>query len=49
MIEELMQPKVEVSKKQELVTRMINSDLSIGEKETFLRMLSRYPNLFITS
>ena len=49
VIEELMQPEVEASKKKELVTRMINTDLSIGEKETFLEMLSRYPNLFITS
>ena len=49
VIEGLMQPKVEVSKKQELVTRMISSDLSVGEKEKFLEMLSRYPNLFITS
>ena len=48
VIEELMQPKVEASKKQELVTRVISSDLSIGEKEKFLKM-SRYPDLFITS
>ena len=49
VIEGLMQPKVEASKKQELVTKMISSDLSVGEKEKFLEMLSRYPNLFITS
>ena len=49
VIEELMQPKVEASKKQELVTRMISSNLSVGEKEKFLEMLSRYPNLLITS
>ena len=49
VIEELMQPKVEASKKQELVTGMISIDLSVEEKEKFFKMLSRYPNLFITS
>ena len=49
VIEGLMQPKVEASKKQELVTKMINLDLLVGEKEIFLKMLSTYPNLFITS
>ena len=48
VIEELMQSKVEVSKKQELVTRMISSNILDGEKEKFLK-LSRYPNIFITS
>ncbi|MCO5561161.1 hypothetical protein L7F22_014782 [Adiantum nelumboides] len=49
VIEELMQPKVELSKKQELVARMISMDLSAMERENFLQMLSRYPDLFITS
>ena len=49
VIKELMQPNVEASKKQELMAKMISLDLSVEEKEKFLKMLSRYPNLFITS
>ena len=49
VIEELMQPKVELSKKQELVARMISTDLSTMEREKYLQMLSKYPDFFITS
>ena len=49
VIEELMQPKVELSKNQELIAKMICIDLSVMEKERYLKMLARFPSLFITS
>lgn len=49
VIEELMQPKVELSKKQEVVAKMISTDLSTMERERYLQMLTKYPDLFITS
>ena len=44
-----MQPNVKLSKKEELISKMICMDLSVMEKERYLKMLSRYPDLFITS
>ena len=49
VIEGLMQPKVEASKKQELMVKMLSLDLSIMEKEQYVKMLSGFPELFITS
>ena len=49
VIEELMQPKVESHEKQELMAKMVSTDLSAMEKEKYLQMLSKFPNLFITS
>ena len=44
-----MQPKVDLSKKKELVVKMISGDISVMEKEKYVRMLSSFPDLFITS
>ena len=49
VIEELMQPKVELSKKQELIAKMICRDLLVMEKERYLKMITSYRDLFITS
>ena len=49
VIEELMQPRVELAQKQDLVAKMLSIDLSTMEKEKYLYMLFKYPNLFITS
>ena len=49
VIEELMQPKLEREKKQELMAKMICADLSVVEKEKYMCMLARFPDLFITS
>ena len=49
VIEELMQPKVEPSQKQELIAKMINGDLTSMERSRYLELLSKFPNLFITS
>ena len=49
VIEELMQPKVDSHEKQELMDRMVSTGLSVMEKEKYLQMLSKFPNLFITS
>ena len=49
VIEELMQPKVEPHKRQELMVKMLSSDLTAMEKEQYLGMLSNFPELFITS
>ena len=49
VIEGLMQTKVELSKKQELMTQMVSGDLSAMEKEKYLHMLASFPDLFITS
>ena len=49
VIEELMQPKVELQQKKELVAKMVSTDLSTMEREKYLGMLSKFPNLFITS
>ncbi|MCO5592349.1 hypothetical protein L7F22_046351 [Adiantum nelumboides] len=46
--EGLMQTKVELSKKQKLMTQMISGDLSAMEKEIYLHMLASFPDLFIT-
>ena len=46
---ELMQPKVELQQKQELVAKMVGTNLSNMEREKYLCMLSKFPNLFITS
>lgn len=48
-IEELMQPRMEPSLKQEIIENMLCTDLTSGEKEEYLVMLSQFPNLFITS
>ena len=48
-IEELMQPKMEPSLKQEIIENMLCTDLTKGEKEDYSTMLSQFPNLFITS
>ncbi|MCO5586952.1 hypothetical protein L7F22_040897 [Adiantum nelumboides] len=47
--EALMQTKVELSKKQELMTQMISGDLLAMEKEIYLHMLASFLDLFITS
>ena len=44
-----MQPKLEREKKQELMAKMICADLSVAEKEKYMCMLARFPDLFITS
>ena len=49
VIEELMQPKVELHEKKELMARMVSTNLSAMEKEKYIQMLSKFPNLFITS
>ena len=49
VIEGLMQPKVELSKKQALMIKMISEDLAVVEKEKYLHMLASFPDLFITS
>ena len=49
IIEELMQPKVDVAKKQELVVKMISGDISAMEREKYVSMLASFPELFITS
>lgn len=48
-VEELMQPKMESSLKQAMIERMLSKDLTSGEVSKYLHMLSRFPNLFITS
>lgn len=48
-IEELMQPRMEPSLKQEIIESMLCIDLTCGEKEEYSVMLSQFPNLFITS
>ena len=45
----MMQPKVEPYKRQELMVKMLSSDLTTMEKEQYLGMLSNFPELFITS
>ena len=49
MIEKLMQPKIDMAEKQGLVMKMLCTDLSVMERDSFLDMLSGFPNLFITS
>ena len=49
VIEELMQPKLEGGKKQELMAKMICADLLVVEKEKYMCMLAKFPDLFITS
>ena len=49
VIEELMQPKVDLQKKQELTLKMLSPDLSAMERDKYLHMLSKFPDLFITS
>lgn len=49
VIEELMQPKMDVAGKQGLIMKMLSSDLSVMERNEYLEMLSGFPNLFITS
>ena len=44
-----MQPKVELQQKQELVAKMVSTNLSTMEREKYLGMLSKFPSLFITS
>ena len=34
---------------KELMAKMVSKDLSAMEKEKYLQMLSKFPNLFITS
>ncbi|MCO5578584.1 hypothetical protein L7F22_032428 [Adiantum nelumboides] len=48
-LEELMQPKQELSLKEELIQDMLSLDLTQGERKEYLAMLDRFPNLFITS
>lgn len=48
-IEELMKPKMDPQMKQELIQKMLSSDLTQGETARYLDMLSKFPNLFITS
>ncbi|MCO5607250.1 hypothetical protein L7F22_061443 [Adiantum nelumboides] len=48
-LEELMQPKQELSVKRELIQNTLSSDLTPGEKKEYLTMLDKFPNLFITS
>ena len=45
-IEGLMQPKVDLAKKKELMAKMLSPDLSTMEKEQYLGMLSEFPELF---
>ena len=49
VIEELMQPKMDVAGKQGLIMKMLSSDLSVMERNEYLEMLSGFPDLFITS
>ena len=49
VIKELMQPKVDLSKKQELVVKMISGDISAMEKEKYVCMLGSFGDLFTTS
>ena len=48
VIEGLMEPKIDLAKKQELMVQMLSSDLTAMEKEQYLRMLFNFPKLFIT-
>ena len=48
-IEELMKPKVEPKVKQETIARMVSSDLSVEERQQYMHMLAKFPDLFITS
>lgn len=47
--EELMKPKVEPKVKQEIITKMVSPDLNAGERQQYMQMLAKFPNLFITS
>ena len=44
-----MKPKVEPKVKQEIVARMVSSDLNADEKQQYMQMLAKFPDLFITS
>ena len=44
-----MQPKMDVAGKQGLIMKMLSSDLSVMERNEYLKMLSGFPDLFITS
>ena len=48
-IEKLMEPKMAPQQKQDIVEKMLSLDLVPQEKVEYLNMLSRFPNLFITS
>ena len=47
VIEGLMQPKEDLSKKQDLMVKMLSSVLAVMEKEQYLKMISRFLELFI--
>lgn len=49
MIEELMQPKMRLEEKREILMKMVSTDLSLVEKEEFMQMVDCFPGLFITS
>ncbi|MCO5595237.1 hypothetical protein L7F22_049276 [Adiantum nelumboides] len=48
-IEGLMQPKVQLNVKDELIQKMLSPNLTSHEKGVYLHMLQQFPNLFITS
>ena len=43
-----MEPKMDFTKKQELMAQMLSLDLLAMEKEQYLKMLSEFLELFIT-
>ena len=48
-LEELMQPKQELSVKKGFIQSMLSTDLAQEERMEYCKMLDRFPNLFITS
>ncbi|MCO5550901.1 hypothetical protein L7F22_004395 [Adiantum nelumboides] len=48
-IEGLMQPRVQLNVKDELIQKILSPDLTSHEKGVYLHILQQFPNLYITS